>query len=176
MTTITLDIAQVNLAKDIGMRRAISYKPQFDGITAKKNYDLERNGGAWQEFAAKQIDAVGAECVVAKFMGLNNFKPLNGSFKDVADVGENLEVKHTYKDNGNLIISSIDRDDDLAILVTGRMPTFSIIGWRPVIECKQDKYRSDRIRGDSYLIPRFELYPLDQLIMIGACAYGYDQV
>jgi len=176
VTTITLDIAQVDTATDKGKQRAASYKPQFEGITHKKNYDLERHGGDWNEFELKHIDAVGAESAVAAFMGLKNFKPLNGSFKDVADVGLNLEVKHTRRDNGNLIISSIDRDDDLAILVTGRMPTFSIIGWRPVIECKQDKYRSDRIRGDSYLIPRFDLYPLDQLIMIGACAYGYDQV
>ena len=176
MIKVTLDIVQVNIAINTGIKRATTYKPQFEGVTVKKNYDLELNGGDWQHFAAKQIDAVGAESAVAEYMGLSDFVPLNGTFKDVADVGENLEIKHTAMQYGNLIISSIDRDDDIAVLVTGCIPTYSIIGWRPVNECKQDKYRSDRIRGDSYLIPRLDLYPLHHLTMIGERAYGYAQV
>ena len=176
MKTITLNITQVDTATNTGRQRAAAYKPQFEGITHKKNYDLERHGGDWHEFERKQIDAVGAESALAAFMGLDDFTPLNGTFKDVADVGHNLEIKHTHRDNGNLIISSIDRDNDIAVLVTGSMPTFSIIGWRPVLECKQDKYRSEKISGDSYLIPRFELYPMHHLMMIGGRAVGYDQV
>lgn len=176
MIKVTLDRAQVSTAINIGIERATKYLPQFEGITVKKNYDLERNGGDWQEFASKQVDAVGAESAIAEYVGLMDFIPLNGTFKDVADVGENLEVKHTRRLDGNLIITSIDRDDDIAVLVIGCMPTFSLIGWRPVNECKQDRYRSERLIGDSYLVPSSELYPMQHLTMIGERAYGYAQV
>ena len=176
MFKVVLDVVQANVAIDTGIKRANTYKPQFDGITAKKNYDQERHGGTFAEFATKQIDAVGAEVAAAGYLGLTDYEPQNGTYKDKADIGENIEVKHTYRRNGNLIISNLDRDSDIAILVIGRMPVYVVMGWFPIKEAKKESYRSELIRGDSYLVPRADLRPMTHLNMIGDCVYGYHQV
>ena len=76
----------------------------LSAISAKKNYDQERHGGTFAEFATKQIDAVGAETAAAEYLGITDYEPQNGTFKDKADIADNVEVKHTYRRNGNLII------------------------------------------------------------------------
>jgi hypothetical protein len=172
MFKVVLDVAQANTAIDTGIARAKLYKPQFDGVTAKKNYDQERHGGTFAEFATKQIDAVGAETAAAEYLGITDYKPQNGTYKDKADIADNVEVKHTYKRNGNLIIASIDRDGDVAILVIGRMPVYVVMGWYLVKDAKQEAYRSELIRGDSYLVPRADLKPMTQLTLIKGQTYG----
>jgi len=172
MFKVVLDVAQANTAIDTGILRAKRYKPQFDGVTAKKNYDQERHGGTFAEFATKQIDAVGAETAAAEYLGISDYEPQNGTYKDKADIADNVEVKHTYKRNGNLIINSIDRDGDVAILVIGRMPVYVVMGWFEVQQAKQEGYRSELIRGDSYLVPRADLKPMTQLTLIKGQTYG----
>jgi len=172
MFKVVLDVVQANTAIDTGIARAKLYKPQFDGVTVKKNYDQERHGGTFAEFATKQIDAVGAETAAAEYLGITDYEPQNGTYKDKADIADNVEVKHTYKRNGNLIISSIDRDGDIAILVIGRMPVYVVMGWYLVKEAKQEGYRSELIRGDSYLVPRADLRPMTQLTLIKGQTYG----
>ena len=174
MFKVVLDVKQANTAIDTGITRAKLYKPQFDGVTAKKNYDQERHGGTFAEFATKQIDAVGAETAAAEYLGITDYEPQNGTYKDKADIADNVEVKHTYKRNGNLIISSIDRDGDIAILVIGRMPVYVVMGWYLVKDAKQESYRSELIRGDSYLVPRADLKPMTQLTLIKGQTYGVN--
>ena len=176
MFKVVLDVKQANTAIDTGITRAKLYKPQFDGVTTKKNYDQERHGGSFAEFATKQIDAVGAETAAAEYLGITDYEPQNGTYKDRADIADNVEVKHTYRRNGNLIISGIDRDSDIAILVIGRMPVYVVIGWFSVKQAKDAKYRSELIRGDSYLIPRADLHPMHHLALIGDSVYGYHTV
>jgi len=171
MAQVILDELMVMRSIECGIERANKYKPQYAGITDKKNYDLVRHGGSFSAFTEKQIDAVGAECAVAEYFGFEDFRPLNGTYKVKADVGQNIEVKHTYIDSNNLLIAGIDRDDDIAVLVIGRCPTYKIIGWLPIRECKKDKYRSERIMGDSYLIPRGKLRPIDYLEVKKDTAY-----
>lgn len=171
MIVISLDELMLTRAIECGMERAQKYRPQYEGITDKKNYNLERHGGSFEEFAEIQIDAVGAECAVAEALGFEDFKPLNGTYKDRADVGQNIEVKHTYLEQGNLIITYLDRDNDIAVLVTGRGADYQVIGWLWVKECKQEQYRSQQLQGDSYLIPRAQLKPMAHIEMIGDMAY-----
>lgn len=172
MFKVVLDVKQANVAIDTGIIRAKRYKSQYDGVSTKKNYDQERHGGTFAEFATKQIDAVGAETAAAEYLGITDYEPSNETYKDKADIADNVEVKHTYKRNGNLIISSIDRDGDIAILVIGRMPVYVVMGWYLVKDAKQDSYRSELIRGDSYLVPRADLKPMTQLTLIKGQTYG----
>ena len=168
---VILDELMVTRSIECGIERAHNYKPQYAGITDKKNYDLVRHGGSFKEFAEKQIDAVGAECAVAEYFGFEDFKPLNGTYKVKADVGQNIEVKHTYLEQGNLIITYLDRDNDFAVLVTGRCPNYQLVGWIMVKDCKNHKYRSESLIGDSYLIPRADLLPISHIKMDGNVAY-----
>jgi hypothetical protein len=172
MFKVVLDVGQANTAIDTGILRAKRYKSQYEGVSTKKNYDQERNGGSFAEFATKQIDAVGAETAAAEYLGISDYEPSNETYKDKADIADNVEVKHTYKRNGNLIIASIDRDGDVAILVIGRMPVYVVMGWFEVQQAKQEGYRSELIRGDSYLVPRADLRPMTQLALIGERLYG----
>jgi ubiquinone/menaquinone biosynthesis methyltransferase len=57
--------------------------------------------------------------------GLRNFAPTLNTFKNEADVDlphARLEVKYTKYTNGSLIINKTDRDQDVAVLVTGKSP------------------------------------------------------
>ena len=171
MAQVILDELMVMRSIECGIERANKYKPQYAGITDKKNYDLMRHGGSFKEFAEKQIDAVGAECAVAEYFGFEDFRPLNGAYKDKADVGQNIEVKHTYLEQGNLIITYLDRDNDFAVLVTGRCPHYQLVGWIMVKDCKNDKYRSESIKGDSYLIRRDNLQPIGHIKIDKDVAY-----
>ena len=168
---IILEELMVLRSIECGIKRAHSYKPQFEGVTTKKNYDQELNGGSFIEFTEKQIDAVGAECAVAEYLGFNDYLPSNKTYKDKADVGQNIEVKHTYREQGNLINSGIDRNSDLAVLVTGRCPTYYLAGWIWVDDAQNDKYKSELIRGDSYLIPRNKLKSIEHIEMDRDIAY-----
>jgi len=168
---IILDELMVTRSIECGIKRANRYRPQFEGVTTKKNYDQDLHGGSFSEFAEKQIDAVGAECVVAEYLGFEDYQPLNETYKDKADVGQNIEVKHTYLEQGNLIITGIDRDADIAVLVTGRCPTYYLAGWFWVKEAKDEKYRSELLVGDSYLIPRKDLLPVEFIEMDRDIAY-----
>ncbi len=176
MTKVVLDELMVTRSIELGIERANKYRPQYAGITDKKNYDLMLHGGSFTEFAEKQIDAIGAECAVAEYFGFEDFKPLNGAYKDKADVGENIEVKHSYLACGNLLISGIDRNTDIAVLVIGRCPSYELVGWLPVFECKANKYRSAKILGDSYLVPRADLKPMDNLEMIRGWVYERNKL
>jgi len=171
MIEVRLNESDLLLAQRCGIERAVSYMPQYQGITVKKNWDLEVNGGSFEVFTDKQIDAVAAEIAAAHYLGYLDYMPTNTTFKDKADIGDNVEVKHTRGKHNNLLISAIDRDDDIAILVTGVRPDFTIIGWAYVAECKDEAYRSSLIKGNAYLIPRDKLKPMDSLAMRGDKAY-----
>jgi len=61
---------------------------------------------------------------VARYLGYQDFNPLDSKFKATADVGAIFEVKWTKYDAGSLIIYDSDRNCDIAILVTGRSPDY----------------------------------------------------
>jgi hypothetical protein len=171
MIRVMLNTSQVLISGTVGIERAKSYKAQYEGKTQKINYNQHRKGEDFRIFAKRQIDGVGGECAVAAYLGFIDYVPENGTYKDKADVGDNIEVKHTYYDNGGLIINVADRNEDIAVLVQGRCPTYFIAGWMYVKDCKNDRYRDTRIGGDSYLVQWQELRPMATLAMIGSKAY-----
>jgi hypothetical protein len=74
--------------------------------------------------------------VVARYLGIADFEPTLNTFKNSADVGSRIEVKHTSWRDGHLIVKPSDRDSDLAVLVVGESPNYTIIGWLPVSMAK----------------------------------------
>lgn len=165
---IELDELTVQRSIKVGKARAINYTRQHESKTTKKNYAVERYHPSFTDFTEQQIDAVGAECAVAQYFQLNEYEPQNGIYKNGADVGQNIEVKHSYRLDGNLIITDLDRDDDVAILVIGQCPVFDLIGYMWVAECKNSRYLHHNITG--YLVPR-PLRPLTNLALREDRAY-----
>jgi len=94
----------------------------------------------YHEFVGENAEAVGSEIAVAQYFGIKNFVPTVNTFKDAADVGRRIEVKHSCYLNGHLIIRANDRPQDVAVLVIGKSPVYSIVGWMPVAWAKRPKY------------------------------------
>lgn len=112
------------------------------------------------ESIARNAEAIGAEIAVAKYFGVKDFEPTVNGFKLHADLGANIEVKWTKWKDGNLILTSRDRDSDIAVLVTGQSPDYYICGWTYVKTAR----RPARQRGDgSYWINQDDLHPIENL-------------
>ena len=113
------------------------------------------------EMIAECAESVGAEIAVAQYFGIKDFKPTINTFKNEADVAKRLEVKWTKHVNGHLIINETDRDEDVAILVTGRSPVYTLIGWIPVRIARLGPWMNEE--QGNYWIPQGKLYPPELL-------------
>ena len=118
-----------------------------------------------------QIMSVAAEIAVARYFNLHSFQPRNGTFKDEADVGENVEVRYTELQCGDLIIRPRDRNTDYAVLVTGSFTKLYLMGWHDVATAKRQAYVKDYAPG-CWWVPQSELLPMNQLHMIEEVAYA----
>jgi len=115
----------------------------------------------FHESIYRNAEAIGSEMAVAAYFGIPNFEPTVNTFKLKADFGTGVEVKWTKWEGGHLIIKSSDRDDDVAILVTGASPTYELRGWMSVKRAKASRYFT---RDGSWWVPQSDLLPLDDLV------------
>ena len=111
---------------------------------------------------ARDAEAIGAEMVVARYLGIANFEPTLNTYKNSADVGYRVEVKHTSWKDGHLIVKPSDRDIDLAVLVVGDSPNYTSIGWIPVDVAKSPRFKSDQ--SNSWWVSQINLRPMDSII------------
>lgn len=86
-------------------------------------------------------EVIGAcgEMALCKAMGWY-FSPSVNTFHTIPDVGANIEVRSTARDNGSLIVRDNDDNDRWYVLVTGEPPCMTVRG---------------RIRGDQAKHPRW---------------------
>ncbi len=155
---IRIDITnaeQVAITK-AGLRRAIDYIPQWEGVTVKRNYQHDRERLNFPEFVMQQSQAFGAEYAVGKYFQ-NPIDLSADNHKNHADVGTNIEVKWTKWKDGCLILTELDRKEDIAVLVTGSMPKYYVCGWIPVSVARRPSHqRSD----GSWWIGQADLHPM----------------
>jgi hypothetical protein len=156
MIKMVLDNAtQVAITK-AGLQRAINYIPQWEGVTIKRNYQHDRERLNFPAFVAQQSEALGAEVAVSQYFR----KPIdleNLNYKLTADVGQNIEVKWTKYKDGSLILTELDRKEDVAILVTGSMPTYWVCGWTPISMARRPSHqRSD----GTWWVGQDDLHPM----------------
>lgn len=116
---------------------------------------------SFHDFVAQMAESICAEMVVAKYFGLTDFDPADSQFKKTADVGSRIEVKWTKYDAGALIIGDSDRNTDIAVLVTGTSPTYSIKGWIPVVVAKNQRWR--RRDQPTFWVEQYNLHPIENL-------------
>jgi hypothetical protein len=156
MIRIELDNETQVAVTGAGYERALRYIPQWEGVTVKRNHQHDRERLNFPAFVLQQSEALGAEVAVSKYFR----KPLdltNLNYKSLADVGNNIEVKWTKWKDGSLILTELDRKEDIAILVTGSMPTYYVCGWIPVSIARRHKQqRSD----GSWWIGQNDLHPM----------------
>ena len=73
------------------------------------------------------VEAACAEMAFAKLAGWY-WSYSAGVFRREKDVG-NVQVRHTEKPDGRLIVTDADEDNDVFVLVRGRAPEFDVVGW-----------------------------------------------
>lgn len=120
-----------------------------------------QSGKRLHDYIAELAESIGSEWAVAQYFNLK-FDPYEAKYKIKADVGERLEIKWTHWDDGQLIIHEYDRKEDIAILVTGQFPFYTIKGWIPVAMAKKDRYRHHK--QPNWWISQANLMPIDTLI------------
>ena len=121
------------------------------------------------EKIARDVEACGSEIAVARYLGLDDFKPDNTAFKNFADIGFNVEVKWTKWKEGSLILDDRQRENDVAILVVGNMPNYYVVGWTPVSMAR----RPSRLRSDGcYWIGQSDLFEMENFLR---SSYGNPQ-
>jgi hypothetical protein len=99
--------------------------------------------------------AYGAEIAVARHLGL----PWNGvnNGKRKADVGENVEVRHTRSQF--LIVRGNDREEDVAFLVKGEhLDRLFLVGFLPVRMARVDAYKVEN--EQTWFVPQGVLYQM----------------
>lgn len=169
MIKVELDEYQRFVAEQYGIQRAKNFLPHFNGQT-NTNYTQQMHGGDFEAFVNRQVLYVGAEIAVAEYFGLADYMPSNTAYKNEADVGANIEVKYTHRQEGDLLIRHRDRDSDYGVLVIGDMDAFYIVGWYSIKEAKTEVYGKHHLPG-CYLVPNAQLKPMANLRMIGDTAY-----
>ena len=147
---------------EAGLTRAMRYFAQFNDRYNRKEDnpgDWVRLKGDFFKFASLQMDAIAAEMVVGEALGIAYGDLSDQRNKTGADVGSNIEVKHTTWHDGHLIIAPRDRSSDIAILVTGSCPEYRIAGWIPVSIAKQPRFKSTK--DSSYWVGQAHLRPIE---------------
>ena len=160
---VVLDYAQEVEAHTVGFHRVTD-------INAVANHAARHNKNLnMHEYIAEMAESVGAEMVVAQYLGFKNFKPTLNTFKNEADVGTRFEVKWTKYKDGHLAIGETDRQQDVAILVVGKSPVYEIAGWIPVQMARKPKYLHQAY--GCHWIPQNNLFPIQD---IRNSIYGTD--
>jgi len=143
------------LAHTVALERIALVQGQADD---KSRYDKRLN---FHEYVAQVAESIVAEILVARYLGYVDFDPRASRFKDTADVGSFVEVKWTRYENGQMIIYENDRNTDVAILVTGSSPNYSLAGWIPVVMAKKPKYRNSK--QPTWWVTQQNLQPIENL-------------
>ena len=113
------------------------------------------------ERVSEYAESLGAEMIVARYFGLD-YKLNVSKGKRMADVGKGLEVKWTNYVNGSLIMNASDRINDVAILVVGKSPDYYIVGWLPVKDAMQKRFKNSQ--QDNYWVNQDNLNPIGDLL------------
>ena len=118
----------------------------------KGTADAHRWGYSGEDNWTAHVEGVGAELAVAKVLDRYWFDDHAPDYE--GDVGTGIQVRHTTRADGRLILH---REDDSAQdfwLVRGQMPTFEVVGWISGGDGKQERFWTDPGTGrPAYFIP-----------------------
>jgi hypothetical protein len=85
-----------------------------------------------------------------------------GTFKS-PDAGP-LQVRHTERLNGKMLLHPSDKDHEICVLVVGNYGNYTLQGWAVIGEVKLQEYWLDPTGGrPCYFVPREALRPMEDL-------------
>lgn len=123
------------------------------GRVHRHAYDGADAGGTW----TMDIEAFGAEMLVARYFG--KYHGWQEETDEDGDVGV-IQVRHTLRRDGCLIVHPDDRDEAPFVLVVGSMPYQQIIGGIFGSRAKAKEWWRDDVRNPAYFVPQEALSPL----------------
>jgi hypothetical protein len=127
------------------------------------------NAAKWNHASTYQRDLmtrlreeiVGVCGEMAFCKGMRRFwSPSVNTFHAIADVGENIEIRSTDRDDGSLIIRENDDPDRWYVLVTGNPPEMTIRGCIRGADALQDQWlRNPHGHRLAWFVPQAALRP-----------------
>jgi len=155
--TIRLTWSEAELAAYAGIKRR---------LIALCDARPDRHGYKQPDPWGEDIEAAGAELAVARATGLYWTAWARKPAHVVADVGDNIQVRRRAIPGGDLIVHPSDRDDHRFVLVYGKLPTFTIVGWLDGATAKAD-YEFGDPHGTgrpAHWVPPDETRPFNELL------------
>ena len=108
------------------------------------------------------IEGACGEIAAAKAMDRYWSASVN-TFKVGGDVGQ-VQVRTRSRHDYELLIRENDRDEDVFVLVTGKIPDFYVRGWIVGRDGKRDEWRKAHGgRPPAWFVPHDALHPIKQL-------------
>jgi hypothetical protein len=151
---VKLNWAEIAMCAGVGVRRKVeSLRTSLSPL-----HKFDAHGGF-------EIDIQGAcgEYAVAKALGLA-WNGSVGSFKlpDVGPYQVRTKVSTNYQ---GLALRTNDKDDEITILVEGRVPNFELKGWICNANGKQKRFEKviQSGRPPAFLVPPAELHSIESL-------------
>lgn len=151
--TVTLAWYEVYLGAMVGVLRMVA--AIRDGKQHAYGSDPD---DAWR----CHIEGALGERAVAKATGRYYAGPID-TYRNGGDVGR-WQVK-TRRPGYELLVRDADRDDDVFVLVVGRVPVYDVVGWTTGGAAKRPEYlKGHGGRPPAYFVPPADLRPLVELI------------
>jgi len=158
---IRLEWFEIAMAAEIGNRRQIeamraNKKPAYSFLDGSQTQD------EWE----LHIQGAMGECAVAKYYRLYWNGSVN-TFK-LADIDGKIQVRTRRKDYYDLLVRPADSDNDIFILVTGVVGSYSqsltIRGWCWGHEAKRKQWsKTHGNRPAAYFVPQNQLHDMGKL-------------
>lgn len=163
---VTLESFELQQAASVGVAR------QVDSIRRRLQ---DRYGFDSDKLSPWHVHIEGACGELAVSKALNRFWPGSvGTFK-APDLPGRLQVRTRSGIGGreDLIVRAGDANEDIFVLVVGQAPEFTIAGWMPAADAKQEKWKQTHgNRPPAFFVPRAQLYEFP--IFTGAEMAGDD--
>ena len=153
MADVRLTWREITMGAAVGVARRVRSLAQ--GLTDSYGYNGEDD--VW----SREVNGALAEMAVAKHLGLYWDGSVD-TFKR-PDVGT-LQVRHTVRLDGCLILRPHDPGDGIYVLVTGQAPMFTIVGCLRGEDGRRDEWVRDpgSVRP-AHFVPQSELRPLERI-------------
>lgn len=110
----------------------------------------------------QEIEGVAAEMAVAKHCGVF-YSPGLDTDHYTGDVN-GWEVRHTILPHGGLLIKPSESESTTFVLVTGEIPTLTIVGWCTGADGRSPEHWNEKLPRPCYLVQQKYLKPIDELI------------
>src|SRR5262245_62051147 len=163
MTSIELCRAELWHAAEVGVKRRAMHR--YALAKGEKRQDRNEQRGGEQMDSWDEIESACAEYATSKY--LQRFWPGDWWCRNrTVDILPDIEVRWTkYSESGHLLLYDSDLPDFRYVLVTGSIPTYSLLGWLYGHEAMRPEFRRSLKPGrpEMFVVGREQLRPIEDL-------------